>query len=49
MDNYEVQDFEKLFTECSDKTEVKLTYKLIDYRLKCAKRKSIRRLKDVNK
>jgi hypothetical protein len=49
MDEFEVVDFERLFETCTDKTEVNYTYKLIEYRLKCAKRKSIHKIKDVSK
>lgn len=49
MDEYDVTDFVKLFETCADKTEVKYTYKLISYRLKCARRKSIQKLKNMNK
>ena len=49
MDEFEVEDFERLFATCTDKTEVKYTYKLIEYRLKCAERKSINKIKDTGK
>lgn len=49
MDEFEVVDFEGLFANCSDKTEVKYTYRLIKYRLKCARRKSVNKIKDIGK
>jgi hypothetical protein len=49
MNQFEVDDFEKLFQTCTNKTEVELTYKLIAYRLKLAKERNIDRIKKTDK